>query len=77
MPPKTKPAAQGKAAVGAHKKWTPRPARPASERLPKLYRALADQVNDGYFDNAKKTCRKSASPLPLPLCCTLTPQSWH
>lgn len=40
-------------------KFIPRPPAPVSERLPKLYRALADQVNDGYFDNAKKTCKKS------------------
>lgn len=60
MPPKTKQQAKPQATKpGEKRKWTPRPARPASERLPKLYRALADQVNDGYFDNAKKTCRKS------------------
>lgn len=58
MPPKSKQQQQ-KPKPGDKRKWTPRPARPASERLPKLYRALADQVNDGYFDNAKKTCRKS------------------
>lgn len=60
MPPKSRH--QPKPQPGDKRKWTPRPARPASERLPKLYRALADQVNDGYFDNAKKTCRKSESP---------------
>ncbi|EJT46889.1 hypothetical protein A1Q1_04401 [Trichosporon asahii var. asahii CBS 2479] len=65
MPPKTKQPQQAKAKPGEKRKWTPRPERPASERLPKLYRALADQVNDGYFDNAKKTCRKNP-PLPPP-----------
>lgn len=58
MPPQSK---QQAPKSGDKRKWVPRPARPASERLPKLYRALADQVNDGYFDNAKKTCRKSES----------------
>ncbi|BEJ16066.1 hypothetical protein CspHIS471_0506710 [Cutaneotrichosporon sp. HIS471] len=44
--------------VDGKRKFTPRPARPASERLPRLYRALTDQVNDGFFDNAKKTCKQ-------------------
>ncbi|OCF55321.1 signal recognition particle subunit SRP72 [Kwoniella mangroviensis CBS 10435] len=40
------------------KTFTPRPARSAEERLPKLYRSLTDQVDDGYFTNAIKTCKK-------------------
>ncbi len=38
---------------------TPRPPRIASDRLPVLYRALTDQVDDGYFHNAISTCKKS------------------
>ncbi|WVW83191.1 hypothetical protein I302_105209 [Kwoniella bestiolae CBS 10118] len=41
-----------------NKTFTPRPPRSAEERLPKLYRALTDQVDDGYFANAIKTCKK-------------------
>ncbi|ORX39803.1 hypothetical protein BD324DRAFT_615041 [Kockovaella imperatae] len=43
------------------RKFTPRPARSAEERLPTLYRGLTDQVNDGHFQNAIKTCRKILS----------------
>ncbi|KAL1411291.1 hypothetical protein Q8F55_002242 [Vanrija albida] len=56
--PKTKPAAAPAAAGKRSKVFTPRPPLSAAERLPKLYRALTDQVNDGYFDNAKQTCKK-------------------
>jgi signal recognition particle subunit SRP72 len=45
--------------VDGKRKFTPRPPLPAAERLPRLYRALTDQVNDGFFDNAKKTCKRS------------------
>jgi signal recognition particle subunit SRP72 len=48
------------AAADGKRKFTPRAPAPVTERLPKLYRALTDQVNDGVFDNAKKTCKKSA-----------------
>ncbi|KAE8538054.1 hypothetical protein D1P53_006121 [Cryptococcus gattii VGV] len=53
MAPPAKPASTPK-----RKPFTPRPPRPAEERLPKLYRALTDQVDDGYFENAIKTCKK-------------------
>ncbi|WRT67060.1 uncharacterized protein IL334_004026 [Kwoniella shivajii] len=43
------------------KSFTARPPRSAEERLPKLYRALTDQVDDGYFVNAIKTCKKILS----------------
>lgn len=66
MPPKqkqqSKPQAPAKGdiqIVDGKRKFTPRPPIPAAERLPRLYRALTDQVNDGYFDNAKKTCKRS------------------
>lgn len=39
--------------------FTPKPPRPAAERLPKLYRGLTDQINEGHLANAKKTCKKS------------------
>jgi len=55
-----KPAATPAAGKDGHK-FTPRPPAPVAERLPKLYRALTDQVNDGFFDNAKKTCKKGES----------------
>ena len=42
------------------KAFVPRPTRPAEERLPKLYRGLTDQLDEGHFANAIKTCRKSA-----------------
>ncbi|KAL7422266.1 hypothetical protein Q5752_002912 [Cryptotrichosporon argae] len=42
----------------ARPKFSPRPPRSAEERLPLLYRALTDQIDDGHFQNAKKTCRK-------------------
>lgn len=61
MPPKTaKTAPKASAAKPdyAKRKFTPRAPLPAAERLPKLYRALTDQVHDGYFDNAKKTCKR-------------------
>lgn len=54
MAPPAKPASTPK-----RKPFTPKPSRPAEERLPKLYRALTDQVDDGYFENAIKTCKKS------------------
>lgn len=57
--PKTKAPAAPAAAGKRNKVFTPRPPLSAAERLPKLYRALTDQVNDGYFDNAKQTCKKS------------------
>ncbi|TXT13786.1 hypothetical protein VHUM_01153 [Vanrija humicola] len=57
--PKTKAAPVASAAAGKRSKvFTPRAPLSAAERLPKLYRALTDQVNDGYFDNAKQTCKK-------------------
>lgn len=64
MPPKNKAPAKTQAKpaiqiVDGKRKFTPRPPIPAAERLPCLYRALTDQVNDGYFDNAKKTCKRS------------------
>ncbi|WVR05118.1 hypothetical protein IAU60_002130 [Kwoniella sp. DSM 27419] len=41
--------------------FVPRPPRSAEERLPKLYRALTDQVDDGHLQNAIKTCKKIMS----------------
>jgi hypothetical protein len=41
------------------RKFTPRPAKTAEERLPQLYRALTDQVDGAHFQNAIKTCKKS------------------
>ncbi|CAK9780893.1 hypothetical protein CC85DRAFT_284709 [Cutaneotrichosporon oleaginosum] len=67
MPPKkqqkapARPAAPTKGEikiVDGKRKFTPRPPLPAAQRLPRLYRALTDQVNDGFFDNAKKTCKR-------------------
>ena len=43
------------------RKFTPRPPRSAGERLPRLYRGLTDQVDEGHFANAIKTCKKSGS----------------
>lgn len=69
MPPKAKqqqaktPAKGDIQVVDGKRKFTPRAPIPAAERLPRLYRALTDQVNDGYFDNAKKTCKRSESEL--------------
>ncbi|WVQ71587.1 hypothetical protein IAR50_001127 [Cryptococcus sp. DSM 104548] len=40
------------------KVFTPKPPRPVEERLPRLYRSLSDQVDEGYFENAVKTCKK-------------------
>ncbi|KAK4685474.1 signal recognition particle subunit SRP72, partial [Tremellales sp. Uapishka_1] len=40
------------------KAFVPRPARSAEERLPRLYKALTDQVDEGHFANAIKTCKK-------------------
>lgn len=56
MAPPSKPTSTPK-----RKPFSPKPPRPAEERLPKLYRALTDQVDDGYFENAIKTCKKSES----------------
>ncbi|WWC90115.1 uncharacterized protein L201_005048 [Kwoniella dendrophila CBS 6074] len=42
----------------SRKTFTPRPPRSVEERLPKLYRALTDQIDDGYYSNAIKTCKK-------------------
>ncbi|ORY33731.1 hypothetical protein BCR39DRAFT_518912 [Naematelia encephala] len=44
--------------VKTHKSFTPRPPRSPEERLPRLYRSLTDQVDDGHLTNAIKTCRK-------------------
>ncbi|ODN84734.1 hypothetical protein, variant 1 [Cryptococcus amylolentus CBS 6039] len=48
-PPTTAPKSKG---------FTPKPPRPVEERLPRLYRSLSDQINEGYFENAVKTCKK-------------------
>lgn len=54
------PAAAGKAdKVSKGRVFTPRPARSAEERLPKLYHGLTDQLDGGHFQNAIKTCKKS------------------
>lgn len=39
--------------------FQPKAARPVEERLPKLYRALTDQVEGSHFAGAMKTCKKS------------------
>lgn len=39
--------------------FKPKDPLPAEERLPKLYRALTDQVEGSHFDGAVKTCKKS------------------
>ncbi|WWC61202.1 uncharacterized protein I303_103782 [Kwoniella dejecticola CBS 10117] len=49
------------ATAGSKRTFTPRPPRSVEERLPKLYRALTDQVDDGYYANAIKTCKKILS----------------
>ncbi|KAK8869879.1 hypothetical protein IAR55_000447 [Kwoniella newhampshirensis] len=46
------------AAPTKRKAFVPRRPRTAEEKLPQLYRALTDQVDDGYFQNAIKTCKK-------------------
>ncbi|OCF35430.1 signal recognition particle subunit SRP72 [Kwoniella heveanensis BCC8398] len=51
-------AATAGAGSGKRKPFVPRAPRSPEERLPKLYRALTDQVDDGYFENAIKTCKK-------------------
>lgn len=53
--------AHDSSAAKKRKVFTPRPPRPAEERLPKLYHGLTDQVEGGHFENAKKTCSKSRS----------------
>ncbi|WVF72273.1 hypothetical protein IAT40_007085 [Kwoniella sp. CBS 6097] len=57
MSTKPKPASAS-GTGGQRKPFVPRAPRTPEERLPKLYRALTDQVDDGYFDNAIKTCKK-------------------
>ncbi|WWC69534.1 uncharacterized protein I206_103476 [Kwoniella pini CBS 10737] len=49
------------ATTGSKRTFTPRPPRSIEERLPKLYRALTDQVDDGYYANAIRTCKKILS----------------
>lgn len=67
MPPKSQTSAAKTSSKPAAKpdyskrKFTPRAPLPAAERLPKLYRALTDQVHDNHFDNAKKTCKRILS----------------
>jgi hypothetical protein len=39
--------------------FKPKEPLPAAERLPKLYRALTDQVEGSHFAGAIKTCQKS------------------
>lgn len=39
--------------------FQPKPPRPVEERLPKLYRALTDQVEGSHFTGAITTCKKS------------------
>ncbi|WVN85270.1 uncharacterized protein L203_100415 [Cryptococcus depauperatus CBS 7841] len=41
-----------------HKNFIPKPPRSVEDRLRRLYRSLADQIEDGYFENAIKTCKK-------------------
>ncbi|WVQ98657.1 hypothetical protein IAU59_005788 [Kwoniella sp. CBS 9459] len=57
-PKQSQKKASGAAQGGQRKPFVPRGPRTVEERLPKLYRALTDQVDDGYFDNAVKTCKK-------------------
>jgi len=58
MPPQRNTTSTSKA-NNAKTPFKPKPPRPAAERLPKLYRGLTDQINEGHLANAKKTCRKS------------------
>jgi len=60
MPPQRNTTSTSKA-TSAKTPFTPKPPRPAAERLPKLYRGLTDQINEGHLANAKKTCKKSES----------------
>ncbi|WWD15845.1 hypothetical protein CI109_100269 [Kwoniella shandongensis] len=50
--------AKATTATTKRKVFVARPPRSAEERLPQLYRALTDQVDDGYFQNAIKTSKK-------------------
>ena len=62
MPPRlttsNKPA-PGDAAASGKRVFTPRPPRSKEERLPKLYLGLTEQVENGHFAGAIKTCKTS------------------
>ena len=42
-------------------KFSPRAPASTPDRLKKLHAGLVDQINEGYLENAIKTCRKSES----------------
>ena len=57
MPPKSRPSTNTTSKPKT--KFTPRPPISPEEKLKKLYAGLVDQINEGYYDNAVRTCRKS------------------
>jgi len=60
MPPKSRPTTNTTTSK-PKTKFIPRPPTSPEEKLKKLYAGLVDQINEGYYDNAVRTCRKSES----------------
>lgn len=56
---KPRPASNAGAAGRPRPKFTPRAPASTEDRLKKLHAGLVDQINEGYLENAIKTCRKS------------------
>lgn len=65
MPPKSATTGANKPISAAADKgkrvFTPRPPRSKEERLPKLYHGLTEQVENGHFEGAIRTCKTSTS----------------
>ncbi|KAH8086869.1 hypothetical protein HD553DRAFT_334603 [Filobasidium floriforme] len=55
---KPRPASNAGAAGRPRPKFTPRAPASTEDRLKKLHAGLVDQINEGYLENAIKTCRK-------------------
>lgn len=55
----SKPRPATNAGSKSRTKFTPREPASTSDRLKKLHAGLVDQINEGYLENAIKTCRKS------------------
>jgi hypothetical protein len=56
---KPRPASNAGAAGKLRPKFTHRAPASTEDRLKKLHAGLVDQINEGYLENAIKTCRKS------------------
>lgn len=57
--PKPTPAKPASSTSKGKRTFTPRPPRSKEERLPKLYLGLTEQVENGHFDGAIRTCKTS------------------